>query len=445
MNYIFAEAKNELTALNYSCIFAIQLQICRNKQYFSLHICNLLLYLQKIQLHIMELQRVISSTIQRYLDSFPCIALLGPRQVGKTTTVKMLQNQLTKESIYLDLESDEDVQKLTFAEQYFNERQDKLIIIDEIQRNPKLFPLLRSVVDKKRTNGRFILLGSASPELLAQSSETLAGRIAYVEMHPFVYPEISNQFIFDGLWLKGGFPGIFLQNDLSLSFEMRIQFIQTYLERELPVLGLSASPVVLKNLLRMLAHAQAQVLNYSEIAKALGVEVNTIKRYIDYFENAFLVRRLQPYFTNSKKRIVKSPKIFIRDTGILHALFNIENKEDLDGFIGKGNSWESFVVQQIIAILKPGVTPYFYRTQDGTELDLVLVKGVQPILGIEIKLSNAPNLTKGLTIASQDLGNIPIFVITHSVSEDYNHNTNTKVTSFERIFNHLKAYNLLIG
>ena len=393
----------------------------------------------------MELHRVISPSIIRYLDNFPCVALLGPRQVGKTTTVKMLQAQIQKESIYLDLESEEDVQKLIYAEQYFNERQDKLIIIDEIQRNPQLFPLLRSVIDKKRTNGRFILLGSASPELLAKSSETLAGRIAYLEMHPFVYPEISNQFIFEGLWLKGGFPDIFLQQDLALSFEMKLQFIQTYLERELPILGLSASPALLKNLLRMIAHAQAQIVNYSEISKALGVEVNTIKRYLDYFENAFLIRRLQPYFTNSKKRIVKSPKIFIRDTGILHSLFNIENKEDLDGFIGKGSSWESFVIQQIVALLKPGVSPYFYRTQDGTELDLVLVKGVQPVLGIEIKLSNAPTLTKGLTIASRDLEAIPILVVTHSVSEDYKSNSNIMVTSFERVFDHLKTYNLLIN
>jgi uncharacterized protein len=393
----------------------------------------------------MELHRVISSSIIKYLDNFPCVALLGPRQVGKTTTVKMLQAQIQKESIYLDLESEEDVQKLIYAEQYFNERQDKLIVIDEIQRNPQLFPLLRSVIDKKRTNGRFILLGSASPELLAKSSETLAGRIAYLEMHPFVYPEISDQFIFEGLWLKGGFPNIFLQQDLAMSFEMKLQFIQTYLERELPILGLSASPVLLKNLLRMIAHAQAQIVNYSEISKALGVEVNTIKRYLDYFENAFLIRRLQPYFINSKKRIVKSPKVFIRDTGILHTLFNIENKEDLDGFIGKGSSWESFVIQQIIALLKPGVSPYFYRTQDGTELDLVLVKGIQPVLGIEIKLSNAPTLTKGLTIASQDLEGIPILVVTHSVSEDYESNSNIRVTSFERVFDHLKAYNLIIS
>jgi hypothetical protein len=392
----------------------------------------------------MELPRKISSSLVRYLANFPCVALIGPRQVGKTTAAKMLQPQLDQETIYLDLESDEDLQKLTHAEQYFNERQDKLIIIDEIQRNPQLFPLLRSVIDRKRTNGRFIILGSASPELMAKSSETLAGRIAFLEIHPFVYPEISNKFLFDGLWLKGGFPEIFLQQDLQMSYEMRLQFIQTYMERELSILGLSASPVVLKNLLRMVAHSQAQILNYSEISKSLGVEVNTVKRYLDYFEQAFLIRRLQPFAANSRKRIIKSPKIFIRDTGILHALFNIETKEDLDGFIGKGSSWESFVIQQVIALLKPGVTPFFYRTQDGTELDLVLVQGLQPILGIEVKLSNSPAISRGTTLASQDLGNIPILLVTHSVSEDYNANANITVTSFERVFDHLRNKQLVI-
>jgi uncharacterized protein len=224
---------------------------------------------------------------------------------------------------------------------------------------------------------------------------------------------------------------------------MRIQFIQTYIERELPLLGLNVSPVMLKNLLRIIGHSQARILNYSEVGNALGIEVNTVKRYLDYFENAFLIRRLQPYFSNSKKRITKSPKIFIRDTGILHTLFNITNKEDLDGFIGKGSSWESFVIQQIIALLKFDVTPYFYRTQDGSELDLVLVKGIQTVLGIEVKLSNSPTLTKGITIASHDLGDIPVYVVTHSVSEDYNYRENIIITSFERIFNYLRKHNLL--
>lgn len=391
----------------------------------------------------MDFNRIETKKLMRYLGAYPCVAILGPRQVGKTTLVKMLQSDVFPEAIYLDLESDEDSQKLSNAEQYFNQRQDKLIIIDEIQRNPGLFPLLRSVIDRKRTNGRFILLGSASPELLAQSSETLAGRIAYLEMHPLLFEEIKPHYSFDDLWLKGGFPNIFLQQDATLCFDMKVQFIQTYLERELPILGLSASPVVLKNLLKIVAHSQGQLVSYTDFSNALGVEINTIKRYLDYFENAFLIRRLQPFFANSKKRIVKSPKIFIRDTGIFHTLFNIENREDLDGFVGKGHSWESFVIQQVIGLLKPNISAYFYRTQDGSELDLVLVKGGEPVLGIEVKHSNAPKITKGTTVASQDLGNIPVLAVTHSVSEDYSHNELVTITAFDRLQFHLMQHKLI--
>ncbi|AEI50786.1 ATP-binding protein [Runella slithyformis] len=391
----------------------------------------------------MALERLVFPTLLRYVGAFPCVALLGPRQVGKTTLAKILQTKIAKESIYLDLESDEDLEKLTNAEQYFNQRADKLLIIDEIQRNPALFRVLRSVIDRNRENGRFVILGSAAPELLAQSAETLAGRIAYLELHPLVFQEITPTYPFDDLWLKGGFPTGFLQTDSELSFEIRVQFIQTYLERELPILGLSVSPVVLKNLIRMVAHSQGQIVSYTELSNSIGVEVNTIKRYLDYFENAFLIRRLPPYFANSKKRLVKSPKIFIRDTGILHTLFNLETQEDLEGFNGKGNSWESFVIQQVMAQLRPNVSSYFYRTQDGSELDLVLVRGVEPVLGLEIKYSNAPKISKGTTIASQDLGNLPILVVTHSASEDYDHNATVKITSFERLFTHLTAYRLI--
>lgn len=391
----------------------------------------------------MKIERLLGGVLLRYLSAFPCVAIVGPRQVGKTTIAKSLQRKIEKPSIYLDLESDEDLEKLNHAELYLNERADKLIIIDEIQRKPALFPLLRSVIDKDRKNGRFIILGSASPELLAKSSETLAGRIAYLEMHPLVYSEAKTHVSYQNLWLKGGFPDFLLQEDTLMSLDMRQQFIQTYLERELPLLGLSVSSVLLKNLIKMVAHSQGQIVNYSELSNSLGVEINTVKRYLDYFENAFLIRRLQPYFFNSKKRLVKSPKIFIRDTGLLHSVFNIQTTEDLEGFHQKGNSWESFVIQQIIAQLKPNVSPYFYRTQDGAELDLVLVRGLEPVMGIEIKYSNAPKITKGTTIASQDLGNLPILVVTASLSEDYNQGKLIKITSFERLFAHLTLANLV--
>jgi predicted AAA+ superfamily ATPase len=377
------------------------------------------------------------------LSVFPCLALLGPRQVGKTTFSKYLQEVTNKEILYLDLESLEDEKKLENAEQYFNERQGKLIILDEIQRRPDLFPLLRSVIDKKKVPARFILLGSASPELLAKSSETLAGRVAYKEMHPFCYTEIKEQHSFQKLWLRGGFPEFFLQEDDDISFEMRQQFIQTYLERELPLLGLSVSPVLLRNLLRMLAAIHGQAVNYSKLGSALGVQVNTIKRYLDYFENAFLIRRLYPFYVNVKKRLVKAPKIYIRDTGLLHTLSGMHNYEDMEANIDKGNSWESFVLQQIIPVLKSTIEYYYYRTHDGTELDVVFVRGGVPFLGLEIKLSNAHNITKGTTIASQDLGDIPVLVITHSVQEDYMHNAKVRVTSFERMFFWLGEYGVV--
>jgi predicted AAA+ superfamily ATPase len=391
----------------------------------------------------MKIIRNIDSILLNYLNAFPVVAIVGPRQVGKTTSSKMLISAVDKETIYLDLESDEDIRKLTDPELYFKERTNQLIIIDEIQRKPELFPILRSVIDKNRQNGMFVLLGSASPELLTKSSETLAGRIAYLEMHPLLYNEVKSNFSTNDLWLKGGFPEMLKQKNEQISLEMRVQFIQTYLERELPILGLSASPILLKNLLRMIAHAQGQIVNYSDFAKSLGIDIHTVKRYIDYFENAFLIRRLEPYFFNSKKRLVKSPKIFIRDTGILHALFNIENLEELSGFIGKGNSWESFVIQQVIAVLKNNISCYFYRTQDGTELDLVLVKGYEPILGLEIKTSNAPSISRGTSIASKDLGDIPIFVVTPSVSEMYQHNEKVSVLSFDSLMSQLAILKMI--
>jgi predicted AAA+ superfamily ATPase len=378
-------------------------------------------------------ERTVTKRFLKYMDAFPCIALLGPRQVGKTYFAKKIRDAVDRETVYLDLESDEDIAKLNNAETYLSSHQDKLVIIDEIQRNPKLFVLLRSIIDKHRENGRFLILGSASPELMIKSAESLAGRIAYLEMHPLTFKEVKKHFDYNELWLKGGFPEMLLQKDLELSLAMRNQFIQTYIERELPILGLSASPILLKNLLRMLAHNQGQLLNYSQLSNSLGRDINTVKRYMDYFEHAFLIRRLEPFHANTKKRIVKSPKVYIRDTGIYHALFDIETREELDGFIGKGNSWESFVIQEVISQISTNVQPYFYRTQDGAEIDLILVKGLKPILGLEIKTSNAPKITKGTTEAAKDLGNIPVFVITHSVDEDYKHNDLVTVTAYDRM------------
>ncbi|MEI7583008.1 ATP-binding protein [Runella sp.] len=391
----------------------------------------------------MDFKRFITNRVLERIENLPAVALLGPRQVGKTTLAKQLQKEIAKESIYLDLESQEDYNKLINIESYLLQRDDKLLIIDEVQRMLELFPVLRSVIDRNRSNTRFMLLGSASPELLAKSSETLAGRISYIEVNPFIYPEVSGSYSFQQLWLRGGFPTMLMTQSEEVSFANRLDFIQTYLERELPLLGLSVSPIMLRNLLRMISHVHGNIINYSDLSKSLGIDVNTVKRYLDYFENSFLIRRLQPYFVNISKRLVKSPKVYIRDSGLLHAVVGIENEEDLEGYIGKGNSWEGFVIQQIIAQLKPSVYPYYYRTQDGSELDLVLVKGLSPVLGIEIKYANAPKITKGTTVASQDLGTLPVLVVTPFATEDYELSPTTKVTDFKRLFTHLSQMKLI--
>ncbi len=385
----------------------------------------------------MILKRYITDYVRQRLSETPVVALTGPRQVGKTTLAKYILNSLEETAIYLDLESDEDLNKLSDPERYLIAREDKLVAIDEVQRMPELFPVLRSVIDRKRVNGRFMLLGSASPELLAKSAETLAGRIAYIEVNPFNYEEVRGVVSWQKLWLRGGYPDPLLHGTDTASFANRTDLIKTYLERDLPMLGLPSGSVPLsRNLLRMLGHMHGNLLQYSELSRSLGAHINTIKNIIGYFENAFLIRLLQPWHFNISKRLVKSPKVFIRDSGIFHALSGIENEEELEGFSQKGASWEGFVIQQIISVLKPAMECYFYRTQDGSELDLLLVKGSRPVLGIEIKSTNAPKLNRGNTIAAEDLGAIPLLIVTPSVSEDYELKQGQTVTAFPRLLQH---------
>ncbi len=389
------------------------------------------------------LPRLLEHKIVSSLAAYPAVALLGPRQVGKTTLAQKISATLQKPCIYLDLESLSDLRKLDDPELYLQARQDSLIIIDEVQRKLDLFPLLRSLIDKHRVNARFLLLGSASPRLLAQSSETLAGRIAYLELHPLLWDEVKASFSIESLWLKGGYPEVLTTQDAALSLERRFNFIQTYVERELPLLGLNTNPMFTRNLLSMVAHVHGNLLNVSDLSRSLGKDASTIKNGLDYLERSFLIRRIEPYFVNISKRIVKSPKIFIRDSGILHALIGIEDTETLQGHIVKGNSWEGFVIQQVIARLSQNVFPYFYRTQDGTELDLLLVKGIKPVLGIEIKYTNAPQLGKSTTIASNDFGQLPILVVTPSIDEDYAISDAISVTSFDRIWAKLTEMKLI--
>lgn len=385
------------------------------------------------------IERILMTELLQQVDDMPAVAVLGPRQVGKTTLVKMVESKVSRPVIYLDLESREDQTRLLDPELYFSEREDSLIVLDEIQRMPALFPILRSAIDKNRVAGRFLLSGSASPELLAQSTETLAGRISYLELQPLHWGEVGSRINYQEHWLRGGFPNALLAPSDEVAHRRLNDFIFNYIHRDLALLGLPAPAAVVSDLFSMLVGANANLLNLSNLSRSLGTAQPTLQRYIDFMENAFIIRRLRPWYVNINKRITKSPKIYFRDTGMLHALAGISDNEALSGSMWLGGSWEGYVIQQIIAQLKYNIRPFFYRTADGTELDLVLVKGITPVLGVEIKYSNAPKLSRGNNIALEDLGGIPLIVVTPS-AEDYRMAENTKVCSMKTLNENFKEF-----
>jgi len=294
------------------------------------------------------------------------------------------------------------------------------------------------MIDMKREPGRFIILGSASPELIRDSSESLAGRIAYIELSPFNITEIykPEQNSIDRLWLKGGYPDAFLANNQKITEQWHYNYIKTYIERDLPNIGLKVEKNILIKLLQMLSHIHGSIINYNNLSKSLELSSATIKRYVFFFESAFIVRLLLPFHTNMKKRIIKSPKIYIRDSGILHYLQNINNKEDLFGNPIIGNSWEGFVIEQISDLLPNKYQIYFYRTHDGTECDLVITQSQKPIYSLEIKYTSAPKLSKGTSLAFEDLGTDNNFIITPE-SDDYLLTNNIRVCN---IYDFLTKY-----
>jgi len=365
-------------------------------------------------------KRIQEKKIKKLLQHFPVVAIVGPRQVGKTTLAKEITKQIEKEVVYLDLENPRDIAKLQDAVLYFEANEKKCIILDEIQRKPELFPILRSIIDANRIPNRFILLGSASPDLIRDTSESLAGRIAYVELSPFNLLEVANADLktTDRLWLQGGFPDAFLLNDTELITDWHYNYIKTYVERDLPILGLNVDKTILNKLFQMLSHVHGDIVNYNNLSKSLEISGGTIKKYINFFEQAFIVKQLQPFHTNIKKRLVKAPKVYIKDTGILHYLQNISDKEDLFGNPLLGNSWEGFVIEQITQLLPQKYQSYYYRTHDGAECDLVIVKSQKPIVSIEIKFTASPKLTRGTSTAFNDLASKHNFIITPN-SDDY--------------------------
>lgn len=349
------------------------------------------------------IERNLSGTILRKLQNVPVVAILGPRQCGKSTLAKAIL-ATRPDTIYLDLERPSDSNKLTDPEAFFTINRDKLICLDEIQRMPELFPVLRGIIDENRENGQFIVLGSASPDLLRQSSESLAGRIAYLELTPFFIREIMDNtdiIKMRKLWLRGGFPRSYLAVDERESFEWRLDFIRTFLERDIPALGFKIPAGNIERFWKMCAHIHGQLLNRSKLGESLGISHHTVQTYVDLLSQLFILRVLPPLETNLKKRLIKSPKIYIRDSGLLHALLRIEEQNDLMGHPAYGSSWEGFAMENILSSTSYW-EPFFYRTASGTEIDLVLEKSKQRI-AVEFKVSTTPSVTPGFWSALEDL------------------------------------------
>jgi uncharacterized protein len=384
--------------------------------------------------------RQVHDRLKALLSRFPSVALLGPRQVGKTTLAEQVADELGHKAVYVDLELPSDRAKLSDPELYFAAHEKQLVILDEIHRAPGLFQTLRSIIDRRRRKGQrtqqFLFLGSASIDLLKQSAESLAGRIAYLELTPFLIGEIEGgeqHGIADRLWVRGGFPDSYLAPDDEGSFDWRLAFIQTYLERDLPALGPRLPTETVRRFWQMLAHSQGQMLNASRLAAGLGVSGQTVARYLDTLVDLLLVRRLQPWTANASKRLVRSPKVYVRDTGVAHALLNIPDLETLLGHPVAGPSWEGFVIENLIVAAPAGSKPWFYRTAEGAEIDLLLELGAAGRWAIEVKrsLSN-PAPSKGFHLASDDVKATRRLVI-YPGKEPYRIDAKTEVMPLDRL------------
>jgi len=352
----------------------------------------------QIENTIYNMQEFITRKEENYLKLnlgvFPAVIILGTRQCGKSTLVKMLSESLT-DFMYLDLQNRNDLAKLNEPDLFFQANKNKTICLDEIQLMPDLFSVLRSEIDSNRQNGRFILLGSASRDLIQKSSESLAGRVGIIELTPFLISELihKKQFDLNQYWLRGAYPDSYLAESDSASNLWRENFLRTYVERDIPQLGFQIPAQQLKRMLIMSAHSHAQIFNASKLGESLGLTHPTIKRYLDLLEQTFILRSLPPYELNTKKRLVKSPKVYVRDSGLLHRLLQIDDYNSLLSHPIMGSSWEGLVIENICSSLKDCQFS-FYRSATGNELDLIIQKG-RKVIAIECKASTAPKLTKG--------------------------------------------------
>lgn len=345
------------------------------------------------------------------LGRYPAVVLLGPRQVGKTTLAHSIAE--TMPSVYLDLESERDLAKLAEPELYLGGHRDELVVLDEVHRVPGLFRSLRGLIDQGRRSGRragrFLLLGSASVELLRQAGETLAGRVAHLELTPLDVLETEAD-ASDRLWLRGGFPESFLAPSDAASLRWRRDFLRTYLERDIPQLGPRIPAETLRRFWTMLAHQQGGLLNAADLARGLGVDGKTVARYLDLLVDLLLVRRLAPWSRNVGKRLVKSPRVYVRDSGVLHALLGLGDGEALLGHPVSGPSWEGFAIETLAGVAPDGAEVGFYRTQAGAEVDLLVTFPGQRTWAVEIKRSLAPRVERGLRHACDDVRPERVFV-----------------------------------
>jgi len=365
------------------------------------------------------INRNLQQKLTNALDNMPVVALLGARQIGKTTLALEIAKTISKESAYLDLELDSDLAKLSDAEAYLRRFNNKLLIIDEVQRQPNLFRLLRGLVDIRKRAGerscQFLLLGSASRNLIQHSSETLAGRIRFLELSTFsaleIYQTNPSSFNMEQLWLRGGFPDSYLANTDDESWNWRSDFISSYVEKDIPLMGPQIASTTMRRLWSMLAHNNAQQVNLSKLGESLGFNYKTIKNYIDTLTDFYMLRQIQPWSGNSKKRLVKAPKIYLRDSGLAHRFLNISDFESLLGHPAIGASWEAFILENILNQLSNKWRYSYYRTSAQAEVDLVLEGPKNEVWAIEIKRSSAPKVSKGFHYACTDIKATRKFII----------------------------------
>ncbi len=355
----------------------------------------------------MKFDRLLQKAIEKQQNNIPVVAIIGARQVGKSTLAKQLLVK-EKEVVFLDLESSSDRQIIKETEAFLNLNKGKIICIDEIQMMPELFMELRPFIDNNKDT-KFIILGSASPELMRQTSESLAGRIYYFELTPFLWEEIQNKISMQQYRLLGGMPLSVLAKNDEDAFVWLNNYIKTFLERDLRNFGFDIAPDNIRRLWTMLAHSNGQLLNYSTLGKSMGLSHTTVKHYVDILKHTFMIRVLEPYHINIKKRLIKSPKILFRDTGVLHALLKIETFDELFSHPIYGSSWEVTVIENIIAKYS-NWTHHFYRSSNGNELDLVLTKANR-VIAIEIKTSSTPKVSRGFWVALDDIKATESYVI----------------------------------